>query len=123
MNKALGGRDTPAAHNGSSGDGSAVIIRQPLSLPSPTPRSSARRNGGRLQGSRHPPGPFLTIGAGIGVAFAILDGLLNANPVAQRVYAAFRPIAQQTVNVPLGLSFDIISGVVMAALFVGLRMR
>jgi len=54
------------------------------------------------------------------VVFAILDGLINANPVAQRFYAAYRPIARQSVNAPLGLSFDIISGVVMAALFVGL---
>lgn len=52
------------------------------------------------------------------MVFAILDGLLNANPVAQRVYAAYRPIARQSVNAPLGFSFDIISGVVMAALFV-----
>jgi hypothetical protein len=63
---------------------------------------------------------FLTVGVGVGVVFAILDGLLNANPVAQRLYAVYRPIARQSVNAPLGLSFDIISGVVMAALFVGL---
>jgi len=66
--------------------------------------------------------PFrvLAVGVGVGVVFAILDGLFNANPVAQRVYAAYRPIARQSVNVPLGLSFDVVSGVVMAALFVGL---
>ncbi len=62
----------------------------------------------------------LAIGAGVGVVFAILDGLLNANPVAQHVYAAYRPIARQSVNAPLGLSFDIVSGVVMAILFVSL---
>ncbi len=54
------------------------------------------------------------------MVFAILDGLLNANPVAQRLYAAYRPIARQSVNAPLGLLFDIVSGVVMAALFVTL---
>ncbi len=62
----------------------------------------------------------LAVGAGIGVVFAILDGLLNANPVAQRAYEAYRPIARQSVNAPLGLSFDIVSGVVMAILFVSL---
>ncbi len=60
---------------------------------------------------------ILAVGASVGLAFAILDGLLNANPVAQRVYAAYRPIARESVNAPLGFSFDIISGVVMAALF------
>lgn len=54
------------------------------------------------------------------MVFAILDGLLNANPLAQRLYAVYRPIVRQSVNAPLGLLFDIISGVVLAALFVGL---
>jgi len=63
---------------------------------------------------------ILAVGAGVGVVFAILDGLLNANPVAERVYAADRPIARQSVNAPLGLSFDIVSGVIMAVLFAGL---
>jgi len=62
----------------------------------------------------------LAVGAAVGVVFAILDGLLNTNPVAQRVYAVYRPIARQSVNALLGLSFDIVSGVVMAALFVAL---
>jgi hypothetical protein len=60
------------------------------------------------------------VGVGVGLVFAILDGLLNANPLAQRLYAVYRPIARQSVNAPLGLLFDIISGVVLAALFVGL---
>ena len=60
------------------------------------------------------------IGVGAGVVFAILDGLLNANPVAQRVYAAYRPIARESVNAPLGLAFDILSGIVMAFMFVRL---
>ncbi|MBZ5593225.1 MAG: hypothetical protein LAP39_13370 [Acidobacteriia bacterium] len=62
----------------------------------------------------------LAVGVGVGVVFAILDGLLNANPLAQRLYAVYRPIVRQSVNAPLGLLFDIISGVVLAALFVGL---
>ena len=64
---------------------------------------------------------ILLTGAGVGLVFAILDGLLNANPVAQHVYAAYRPIARQSVNAPLGLLFDIIAGVVMAMLFAGLQ--
>jgi len=63
---------------------------------------------------------ILLTGAGVGVVFAILDGLLNANPLAQRLYAVYRPIARQSVNAPVGLLLDILSGVVMAALFVRL---
>jgi hypothetical protein len=62
----------------------------------------------------------LAIGVGVGIVFAVLDGLLNANPLAQRLYSAYRPIARQRVNAPLGLVFDITAGVVMAMLFVAL---
>ena len=63
---------------------------------------------------------ILAVGAGVGAAFAVLDGLLNANPLAQRLYAAYRPIARQSVNAPLGLTFDIVFGAIMALVFVGL---
>ncbi len=59
----------------------------------------------------------LTTGIGVGIVFAVLDGLANANPVAQRLYSVYRPISRQSINAPLGLLFDIISGVVMAMLF------
>ncbi len=48
----------------------------------------------------------------------MLDGLLNANPVAQRLYQFYKPIARTSVNAPLGMAFDLIAGIVMAALFV-----
>ena len=38
--------------------------------------------------------------------------------MAQRLYAVYRPIARQSVNAPLGLTFDIASGLVMSGLFV-----
>lgn len=61
---------------------------------------------------------LLATGAGVGLVFAILDGVLNANPLAQRLYAVYRPITRPSVNAPLGLLFDIVFGVVMAILFV-----
>ena len=63
----------------------------------------------------------VAVGVGAGVVFAVLDGILNANPVARHLYAAYRPIARQSVNAPLGLLFDIVSGIVMAVVFVILR--
>ncbi len=62
----------------------------------------------------------LLAGLGVGFVFAILDEILNANPFAQRLYAVYRPIARQSVNAPLGLFFDLVFGVVMAALYAGL---
>jgi len=63
------------------------------------------------------------VGAGIaaGVAFLVLDGLLNANPVAQRVYAAYHPIARSSVNAVAGSLVDLVYGLVLVALFLTLR--
>ena len=60
------------------------------------------------------------VGVAAGVAFAVMDGLINANPLAQQLYAVYRPIARESVNAPLGLTFDLVSGIVMAILFVAL---
>jgi hypothetical protein len=62
----------------------------------------------------------LAVGLAAGLMFAVMDGLINANPVAQRLYAAYRPIARESVNAPLGLMFDFVSAIVMAVLFVAL---
>jgi hypothetical protein len=61
------------------------------------------------------------LGLAAGLLFAVMDGLINANPLAQRLYSVYRPIARKSVNAPLGLTFDLLSGVVMAFLFVALR--
>lgn len=60
------------------------------------------------------------VGLGAGLLFAILDGLIHANPVAQRLYSVYRPIMRTSVNAPLGLLFDFVSGIVIAFLFVAL---
>ena len=60
----------------------------------------------------------LAVGIAAGFILAVLDGLLNANPLAQRLYAAYKPITRDSVNAPLGAVFDLLWGVVMAALFV-----
>ncbi len=62
----------------------------------------------------------LAVGLASGLLFAVMDGLINANPVAQRLYAAYRPIARTSVNAPLGLAFDFVSGIIMAFLFTAL---
>jgi len=58
------------------------------------------------------------VGAAAGIVFAVLDGVVNANPFAQRLYACYKPIARASVNAPLGMVFDLIAGIAMAALFV-----
>ena len=61
------------------------------------------------------------IGLIAGLLFAVADALINANPLAQDLYDVYRPIARSSINAPLGLAFDLISGIVMSFLFVVLR--
>jgi len=52
-----------------------------------------------------------------GILFGVLDGLINANPLGQRLYQFYKPIAETTINVPAGITIDIVYGFVMAGLF------
>jgi len=56
-----------------------------------------------------------------GLAFLVLDGVMNANPLAQRLYAAYQPIARSSVNAAAGSVIDLAFGVILAVLFVRLR--
>jgi hypothetical protein len=63
----------------------------------------------------------ILVGLIAGVAFLLLDGVLNANPMAQRLYAAYQPIARHSVNALAGSTIDLAFGVGLAALFSTLR--
>ncbi len=64
---------------------------------------------------------FLVAGLGSGLLFAILDGVLNANPLAQRLMAVYKPILRPSVNALAGTGIDVAYGFIMAALFGMLR--
>ena len=61
------------------------------------------------------------VGLGAGVVFLVLDGILNGNPLAQRLYAPYLPFARSSVNAVAGSLIDLVYGVVLAWLFVRLR--
>jgi hypothetical protein len=52
-----------------------------------------------------------------GILFGVLDGLINANPLAQRLYSVYKPIARTSVNAVAGITIDLVYGFVMAAVF------
>lgn len=52
-----------------------------------------------------------------GLLFGILDGLINANPLAQRLYEAYKPIAKTSINPLAGIMIDLVYGFVMAGVF------
>jgi hypothetical protein len=46
-----------------------------------------------------------------------MDGLINANPLSQRLYEVYKPIARTSVNAPAGIVIDLVYGFAMAGLF------
>jgi hypothetical protein len=52
-----------------------------------------------------------------GILFAILDGVINANPLAQRLYAVYKPIARTSINPLAGIVIDLMYGFIMAGVF------
>jgi len=52
-----------------------------------------------------------------GVLFGVLDGVINANPLATRLYEVYKPIAKTSVNFVGGMIIDLAYGFILAALF------
>ena len=52
-----------------------------------------------------------------GVLFAVMDGFLNANPLAQRLYAIYRPITRASVNAAAGVAIDLAFGFALGGIF------
>ena len=60
---------------------------------------------------------YVLVSLGAGFLFGILDGVINANRLAQRLYEAYKPIARSSVNAVAGILIDLAYGFVLAALF------
>ena len=52
-----------------------------------------------------------------GILFGILDGLINANPIAIKLFEVYKPIAKTSVNFVAGMIIDLAYGFILAALF------
>lgn len=52
-----------------------------------------------------------------GILFGVMDGLINANPLAQKLNKIYKPIAKSSMNVPAGIVIDLVYGFVMAGIF------
>jgi hypothetical protein len=62
----------------------------------------------------------IAVGLGAGLLFLVLDGVIHANALAQRLYAVYEPLARDRVNALAGSAIDLAYGVVLAAIFVRL---
>ena len=52
-----------------------------------------------------------------GLLFGILDGLINANPVAVKLYEVYKPIAKTSINFVAGVIIDLAYGFILAGLY------
>jgi hypothetical protein len=52
-----------------------------------------------------------------GMLFGLLDGVIQANPLAQRLYEVYKPIARTSVNPLAGIIVDLVYGFIMAGIF------
>ena len=60
---------------------------------------------------------FIIVCLSNGLLFGMLDGFLNANPFAQKLFAVYKPISKTTINVPAGIIIDLSYGFIMGAIF------
>jgi hypothetical protein len=52
-----------------------------------------------------------------GILFGVLDWIVNANPLAQRLLEVYKPMARPSVNAIAGIAIYLAYGFVMAGLF------
>jgi hypothetical protein len=60
---------------------------------------------------------YILASVGSGLLFALMDGLINANPLAQRLYKVFEPVARKSTSIPAGFAIDLVYGFAMAGIF------
>ena len=52
-----------------------------------------------------------------GLLFGVMDGIINANPFAQKLYEIYKPIAKTSVNITGGVIIDLVYGFIMTGIF------
>ena len=60
---------------------------------------------------------YIIVSVVSGILFGVLDGLINANPLAQRLYEVYEPIARTSINGFAGIAIDLAYGFIMAGVF------
>ncbi|MFC1504191.1 hypothetical protein ACFL6D_02110 [Spirochaetota bacterium] len=61
---------------------------------------------------------YILVSIGSGILFGVLDAVINANPLAQKVLGYLKPIARTQVNAIGGTIIDLIYGFAMAGIFI-----
>ncbi len=62
-------------------------------------------------------GRYVIVSVMSGILFGVMDGVINANPLARRLFQVYSPIAKTSLNPIGGILIDLVYGFVMAGLF------
>jgi hypothetical protein len=60
---------------------------------------------------------YIIVSVVSGILFGILDGVIHANPLAQRLYEVYKPIARTSINPLAGMVIDLVYGFILAGAF------
>jgi len=60
---------------------------------------------------------YVIVSIASGILFGAMDGLINANPLAQELYEAYAPITKASIDAVSGIVIDLAYGFVMAGIF------
>ena len=60
---------------------------------------------------------YILISVISGILFGVLDGLINTNPLAIKLFEVYKPIAKTSLNFVAGILIDLAYGFILAALF------
>lgn len=60
---------------------------------------------------------YIVVSVISGVLFGIMDGLINVNSMAVKLYEIYKPIARTSVNFAAGMMIDLAYGFLLAGLF------
>ena len=60
---------------------------------------------------------YIVVSLVSGILFGVMDGVIHANPLAQKLFEVYRPIARTSLNVVAGSLIDLAYGFILAAVF------
>ena len=60
---------------------------------------------------------YILISIVSGILFGLLDGIINANPFARKLYEVFKPIARTSIKPLYGIVIDLAYGFILAGVF------
>ena len=60
---------------------------------------------------------YIIVSVAGGLFFGVLDGLINGNPYARKLYEVFQPISKASIDYVTGIAIDLVFGFVMSGIF------